>query len=109
MGVTWPTASWELATATTLTQDDLGIRHWINCSSASNLTLPTAVEGGWIFLFNYGTQTITVKNPGTTTIGTFATNEGGTIPCLPDASGNPGWPVDITELGDYLNLTSAAV
>lgn len=108
MGAVWPTSNWELTGATTLSQDDLGIRHWINCSTAANLTLPASVEGGWIFLYNYGTQTITIKNPAATTIGTLATNEGATIPCLPDGSGVPAWPTDVTELGDYLNLTSPA-
>lgn len=97
---------WELSTATTLTESDLFRRHWINCSSASNLTLPTAVEGGWIHLYNYGTQTITIKNPAATTIGTLAQNDGVTLNCHPDASGVPSWTLDITEEGDYLNFTN---
>lgn len=104
--MSWQTAIWELSGATTLAEGDLYIRHWINCSTSANLTLPTAVEGGWVHIYNYGTQTITVKNPGGTTIGTLATNDGVTIPCFPDASGVPAWPTDITELGEYLNFTS---
>lgn len=106
MGVILPWARWDLAANTTLSESDLGIRHWVNCTSASNLTLPTAVEGAVIHIYNYGTQTITLKNPAATTIGTLNQNDGVTIYSYPDASGNPAWPLNITELGDYLNFAS---
>jgi hypothetical protein len=98
-------AIWELTANTTLSEGDFFVIHWINCSTAADITLPTAAEGVWIEFFNYGTQTITVRNPSATSIGTLA-NWGVRLKAYPNASGVPAWPAALTEEGSYVAFTS---
>ena len=88
-------AKWTTGSNTTLNVDDMNLVHFINASGNFNLTLPTASEGLWIEVFNYGTGTITVKNAGGTTIGSIYQYFSSRIEVWPDASGNPAWPVNI--------------
>lgn len=92
--------------AQTFTVDDMGRVWHINATGNFDLTLPAPFEGAWIEIFNYGTNTITIKNSGGVSIGTRATNEGVVVNAIPNSSGAPEWPTAISELATGYTLTS---
>lgn len=55
-------STWELASDTTLTQSDMGLTHYVNCSATAAITLPTATEGQHVEFINTGTFTIEIKD-----------------------------------------------
>ncbi len=97
---------WTLAASTVLNSNELYTSHWINCTVASNLTLPTATEDGWVWLFNEGTQPIAVKNESSVTIGTLPQNTYCLILCIPNGSGVPSWPAGISVIATTTGLTT---
>lgn len=94
-----------ISSATTLTQADLFGTLWVNCTSSCDLTLPTAIEGGFVHIFNYGTGTITVKNASGTQIGTLAQYQSSLIHSYPNSTGVAGWPDGIVTIGAAGTIT----
>lgn len=88
-----------ISSITTLLPLDLNTWHIWSCTSASSLILPSAVEGSWVGVFNYGAQAITVQNPTPTTIGTVRQYEWAFIQSVPNSSGVPSWPSGIVVFG----------
>lgn len=57
-----------LAVDTTLREDEVNTHLYVNCTSDKALTLPVPGAGMWLTLFNVGTNKITLKTDGGTTI-----------------------------------------
>lgn len=95
--------------AQTFTIGDMNAWWHINATGNFNLTLPAPIEGTWVGLYNYGANTVTVKNPGGTTIGTLAQYEGAMVLSLPDSSGVPAWPTALTDLPGSFSLSAEPV
>jgi len=91
--------SYTVSTNTALNASDLGMTHYINCTSDSNLTLPVTYELGWIEVFNYGSSVLTIKNSGGTAIGSLMQYQYTRIIAFPNSSGVPAWPSKIIVFG----------
>jgi hypothetical protein len=72
------TVAYGMAADKTLAREDLLMRHEIDCTVASNLTLPALELGEKVFVRNVGSATITLKDSGGSTIDTVAAGEGKT-------------------------------
>lgn len=91
--------AYSLAASVTLVNADLNLHHVINCTSASNVTLPGGIEGGFVSIENRGTAAITVKNPGATTICVIRQYQRALIPCLVNSSGDADWATGVVVYG----------
>lgn len=78
----------------TLSPNECFRTHFINCTSAMDLTLPGAFVGAWVHVFNSGSATITVKD-GSTTLCTLAADQYALIYVFADTSAVPQWPTKV--------------
>lgn len=97
----WTTLA--IAAATTLPA--INRAYYINCTSAADFTLGAAQLGGWVFLCNGGTQTLTVKDGGTT-LCTLPQNTCTFIRCFATSAYAAQWPTKAAtwKLDGTLNL-----
>lgn len=89
----------DMAADSTMSLSQLNKRLIVNCSVASALTLPVAIEGAWARVFNYGAAALTIKNSGGTAIGIIYQHMSAFISVWPDASGVPSWPSKAEVIG----------
>jgi len=91
-----PYEFFDMSSATTLTISQLNKRLYINCTSASNLTLPDPIENKFASVVNVGSATITVKDSAAATVGTVAAGESKTTRFRLDSSGVVTQPTLLT-------------
>lgn len=84
----------DLAANETLLVSDFDTVQIINCSSAANIVLMPPELGRWVCLLNVGTQTVTVKDGGTT-LCTLPTNTLCWVRCYADSAFAPTWPTKV--------------
>ena len=103
----WPWGTWTIATNTQLPDGAACRTHLVNCTSASNLTLPTCKHGDWIVIVNAGTATLTIKDGGTT-LCTLPTDTLCFIKAYTTSAFAPQWPtkVETWKRDGTLNLGS---
>lgn len=99
--------AYSLASNVTLTQGDMLRRHVVNCTSASDMTLPTAANGRWVTIENYGSADITIKNPAGTAIGTVKQYQWTKVEVVGDSGGVPSWPSGLVVQGAQGSLYMA--
>jgi len=93
------TQEYDLVAAVVLTTSDLNQVHLVNCTVASDMTLPTGYTGAWIEIQNRGTAAITVKNAAAATIATVKQYQRAHIPALQNSSGADVWPTVVPVSG----------
>lgn len=103
----WPWGTWTIATNTQLPDGAACRTHLVNCTSSSNLTLPTCKHGDWIVIVNAGTATLTIKDGGTT-LCTLPTDTLCFIKAYTTSAFAPQWPtkVETWKRDGTLNLGS---
>jgi hypothetical protein len=89
-----------VAANTTLQQADMGGLLMVNCTVASNLTLPAPSEGMDTTVCNVGTEVLTLKNDsGTSYSPTLSQGSWTPIRVYQSSAGVPAWPAGIVVLG----------
>lgn len=88
-----------LSSNTTLGRGEMCRALIVNCSTASNLTLPTAEWGMWTWIVNIGSEDITLKNNGGTTMVTVRADHAVFLQSYDDGSGNPEWQTKVQTVG----------
>lgn len=81
-----------LSSDTTLGPSDMMRFLYVNCSSASNLTLPAPDYNTWVFVYNCGGASIGVRNDTGTLIGTIFPDQWARLYTKLNSSGSPAWP-----------------
>ena len=87
----WHASAYSLSSDVTFTERDLFRIHNIEISGSRNLTLPTAVGGGWIIICNSGSGTGALKDGGTT-LASLIQNTYSFVHCIGAASQAVQWP-----------------
>jgi len=90
---------YSLAADVTFAVGDLKQFHWINCTSASAITLPIPIEGYWVWVLNHGAQALTIKTDGAATMCVLAAGQWTHIPVV-NASGTIKWPTGAVVMDD---------
>lgn len=90
----------DLTANTALTRGDVRRVLIVNCTSASDLNLPSAQFGDWVWIVNIGTTDITLKTSGGTTIVTIRPDHAVFAQPYDDGSANPEWPTKIETVGN---------
>lgn len=98
------TMLYSLAADLTLTWEDMNCVHYINCTSAANITLPGASEGCWVRFINVGAQTFTVN----ATIASVPTGSYVDVATFSNSSFVPEWPSAVPVMSKAGVLTTAA-
>lgn len=89
---------YDVAAAVTLQHSDMGRVHYIECTSAADITLPSAADGDWVDLVNCGASTLTLKD-GATTLCTVKQDEYVHVVSVTGTSGAPEWPDGLIVFG----------
>jgi len=92
-GGVYPGSFYELAKAKTIPAHAVCRAHYVNCTTAADLTLPNARRAAWLIVQNCGTQLITIKNQAGTTLITLSSSEQCKLKVWSDSSGVLDWQV----------------